>query len=35
MPMEQDFPLRVEQVPAAAFDEWRTGDSLPEAVCDT
>lgn len=35
MPQGPEFPLRVEQVPAAAFAEWRTGDSLPEAVCDT
>ena len=29
------FPLRVEQVSAAAFNEWRVGDSLPDALCDT
>ena len=35
MAAAEGFPLRVEQVPAAAFGEWRTGDALPETVCDT
>ena len=35
MSTAESFPLRVEQVSAAVFDEWRTGDALPETVCDT
>lgn len=35
MPAAEDFPLRVEQVPAAAFNEWRVGDTLPDTVCET
>ena len=35
MATDDPIQLRVEQVPAADFDEWRTGDSLPETLCDT
>ena len=35
MPTAEEFPLRVEQVPAASVEEWRTGDGMPERICDT
>ena len=35
MPTAECFPLRVEQVTAASFNEWRVGETLPAAVCDT
>lgn len=35
MSATEQFPLRVEQIPAAALQEWRTGDTLPERSCDT
>ena len=35
MATDDPIQLRVEQVPAADFSEWRTGDSLPETLCDT
>ncbi len=30
----EQFPLRVEQVTAAGFEEWRVGDTLPERLCE-